>query len=323
MVAVQMQHKSYIFGFLISILFATILFKFLFTNSAHCDSTIGGKDSGKFMAYCQSRFHGHYDHAAYLFDLESGLADHVRQANLLFLGSSKIQYGLSTSALTDLTLHNRSIRPYLLGFGHAEQDVFSAIILDQIKPAPTMIVINADPFFQNAASEHAKQLIAESNHEKINALIKRYWHQISEASCSGKIPLGERLICGSQFTVFRSAADGRWIFPGNDLNTYPVSELKPTSQDDILEKAYAANADKFLEKLSVSRRCVVLTFVPTGSGKPFIAHGIAERLGIKFIAPNLDGLYTFDGSHLSTESRERWSRVFLEELEPIIASCIQ
>ena len=315
-----MNHKIYFLGLLVAMLISATLFKLSLTSSAGCDAFGGG--TGKFMAYCDVSTHGHYDHAAYLFDLEEGLADHVRQANLLFLGNSRLQFAFSTTSLTDFILRHPAVRPYLLGFGHFEQDVFSAAVLDQIKPTPGLVVINADPFFADVASPHARQLLNERGIEDFNARIKKFWHPISEAACKGQLPVVGHLICGSHYTVYRSIQDGRWIWRNERLSTAPVSELPHAPGDDAAIIALATNAEAFLSRLPVDRRCVVLTYIPTGKGKPFIAQGIAARLGTAFIAPQLASLTTFDGTHLDSVSSERWSKAFLTELEPILASCL-
>ncbi len=315
-----MNHKTYLLGVLIATLILATLFKLSLTNSVGCDAF--GARAGKFMAYCDVTTHGHYDHAAYLFNLEEGLVNHVRQANLLFLGSSRLQFAFSTAALTDFVSHHPMVRPYLLGFGHTEQDVFSAAVLDQIKPIPALVVINADPFFGQVASPHAKQLLKERGTEEFNARIKKFWHQISETACGGQLFIVGHLICGTHSTTYRSVQDGRWIFPKLPSVALPVSEHIRASSDDADIITFAANAEAFLSRLPIDRRCIVLTFIPTGEGKPFIAQGIAARLGTQFIAPQLTSLTTFDGSHLDTASSERWSKAFLAELEPILASCL-
>ena len=316
-----MKHKTFLFGFLVVTLISATLWKLSFTSSARCDAFGGG--AGKFMAYCDVITHGHYDHAAYLFNLEEGLANRVRQANLLFLGSSRSQFAFSTNSLTDFVIHHPAVRPYLLGFGYIEQDVFSSAVLDRIKPTPALVVINADPFFSHGVSHHARQLLSSSSGlEENNARIKKFWHGISEAACDGKLPLVGRLICGSYDTVYRSVQDGRWIFRNKTLASTPVSELPQTPGDDATIIAFAANAKAFLSRLHIDRRCIVLTYIPIAKGKPFIAQGIAARLGTPFITPQLASLSTFDGSHLDTASSERWSKAFLTELEPILASCL-
>lgn len=314
-----MKNKTYLLGFLGATIISAVLFKLVVTNSVGCNASSG---EGKFMAYCDVRTHGHYDHAAYLFNLEEGLANRVRQTNLLFLGSSRTQFAFSNTSLTNFISSHPLVHPYLLGFGYKEQDVFSAAVIDRIKPIPALVVINADPFFINESSPHAQYLLSSMGLEENNARIKKIWHHISEASCGGSLPIIGSLICGAHPTIYRSVQDGRWIFPNDSMESKPVSNLTQTASDDADISSFTSNAEAFISRFHVDRKCIVITYVPTSKGKPFIAQGIASRLGTSFIAPQLASLSTFDGSHLDTVSSERWSKEFLTELEPILKSCL-
>ena len=53
-----------------------------------------------------------------------------------------------------------------------------------------------------------------------------------------------------------------------------------------------------------------------------LAGVFADRIGATFIAPRLDHLGSPDGSHLDTESSERWSAAFLVLLEPVLKRCL-
>jgi hypothetical protein len=46
-------------------------------------------------------------------------------------------------------------------------------------------------------------------------------------------------------------------------------------------------------------------------------------LGSELIAPQVDGLRTFDGSHLDAASAERWSAAFLDAAGPRIRECLK
>jgi hypothetical protein len=52
------------------------------------------------------------------------------------------------------------------------------------------------------------------------------------------------------------------------------------------------------------------------------ASAIAAALGLELIAPELEGLQTFDGSHLDPPSAERWSRAFFQAAGPKIRQCL-
>jgi hypothetical protein len=317
-----MSYRRYIFGILlIGILYFIVLLPLYSSNSIGCNAF--DKDEDNFLAYCESTSHGHYDHAAFLFNLEKGLKENVLKANILFLGSSRIQFAFSTKALSKYSVENPTIHPYLLGFGYVEQDIFSAKILATIQPNPKVLVINVDPFFAQNASPHAHRLLSEPFLEERNAWIKKSWHSVSTMACNGTLgTIGKHNLCGSKYTVYRSIKDGRWIVPSINLPLTPVRYLPGSIGDTVKITEYTNNAIKFLQPLSIDRHCVVMTAVPSPYTNEYIARNVADNLGVSFIAPHLPNLMTFDGHHLDTESAERWSNEFLLQLKPIINSCL-
>jgi len=52
------------------------------------------------------------------------------------------------------------------------------------------------------------------------------------------------------------------------------------------------------------------------------AGAVADALGLNLVAPELEGLQTFDGSHLDPASAERWSKAFLDAAGPQIRKCL-
>ncbi len=65
-----------------------------------------------------------------------------------------------------------------------------------------------------------------------------------------------------------------------------------------------------------------LTMVPTVNTRIGTARAIAQGLGRDLIAPELEGLNTFDESHLDQESAQRWSAAFLSAAGPEIQKCL-
>ena len=53
------------------------------------------------------------------------------------------------------------------------------------------------------------------------------------------------------------------------------------------------------------------------------AADVAKELGVSFVPATLDGLQTFDGSHLDQSSAERWSEAFFQVAGPQILKCLK
>lgn len=60
-----------------------------------------GYSSDSYLGYCQATAYGDYDKGAFWFGLEPGLREVVAAADVLFLGSSRMQLGFSAPALRD------------------------------------------------------------------------------------------------------------------------------------------------------------------------------------------------------------------------------
>jgi hypothetical protein len=81
--------------------------------------------------------------------------------------------------------------------------------------------------------------------------------------------------------------------------------------------------EQFLSQLPVDRRCVLLTIAPYNATKKAEATALASALKLDLLVPPLDGLQTFDGSHLDPPSAERWSQAFLQAAGPRIRECLR
>ena len=313
------SHGGYIAKLLIVATVAAVAGKLALFNTVGCEAF--DHDPANYMAYCNSSAHGHYDHAAFLYDLEPGVRDAVSAANVLVLGSSHIEVALSTEEFVKFERSHPDVRAYVMGFGYFEQNKFSAAVIRKLHPAPKIVVINADPFFSDSASVQSERLMNSPAVERANALSKRVWHTVSHAECvDGARSFVARHVCGTTGTWYRSRSDGRWILRAALVR---IDSMRATAaiQRDSAADVYASHAIEFLKLLPVERRCVVITHVPDGIARSQ-AGAIATRIGATFISPRLEGLGTSDGSHLDSESAERWSVAFLVELEPILKSCL-
>ncbi|MDH5537710.1 MAG: hypothetical protein OEZ08_19330, partial [Betaproteobacteria bacterium] len=127
--------------------------------------------------------------------------------------------------------------------------------------------------------------------------------------------------CGNAFAVYRTRETGAWQWMGGGrFEAEHVSDGPPSNVERW--EHYAELGANFLAQLPVDRDCVILTIVPTVKTKRAEAMAIAQRLGHDLLAPQLEGLRTFDGSHLDGASAERWSAAFIREAGPRIRRCL-
>jgi len=263
-----------------------------------------GYGSGGYLAYCQATGYGDYDHGAMWFGLEPETLKRVAKAKVLFLGSSRLQFALSTAATSEW-FASRTNDYYLLGFSHSENVGFIEPLLKKIEPRAAVYVLNVDQLFDSRETDPASVIFRNSDAlERYRT--KRRWQPLHRALCGG-LPL----LCGHHIAFYRDRDKGFWIWRGAEAEFQPSMVEDAPSEDTSRWSTYVDRAREFVDRLPVSRSCVVLTLVPTHGTRIREATAIADSLGIKLVSPQVEGLKTFDGSHLDQRSAELWSSAFL------------
>jgi hypothetical protein len=273
-----------------------------------------GYGADRYLAYCQATGYGDYDHGAFLFGLEPAAIDAATNAEVIFIGNSRMQLGFSTAATANW-FSPSTTRYFLLGFSHYVNIAFEAPLLRKLSPRAQVYVINADRFFEQTLSPLAAQVMQDSS-ARNRYEHKRLWQPAHRLMCA-KLPV----FCGNEYVIFRSRSTGAWQVAGGHIKNVPVSYDGPIDQTDSVA-AYAAAADAFLSSLPVDRACVILTLVPYVQTDVGTAQAVAAVLKIPLVAPQPEGLNTFDGGHLDRPSAERWSAAFFEAAGPRIRGCL-
>jgi hypothetical protein len=273
-----------------------------------------GYSTDRYLAYCNGANYADFEHGAFLFDLVPPTEAFVRDADVLFLGNSRLQIGLST-AETENWFTAASASYYLMGFSYFENELFARELLRKIAPRASVYVINVDDFFDLTETPPVKALF--HNPELRDRYEWKYFWQGIHNSVCGRFTQ----ICGNEYTVFRSRRTGAYYV---DSRTWKNA---PASYDNAVDWAVvdrnAAVAAEFLSHV-LQRKCVILTLVPYVGTKIGTARAIAARLGKRLVVPaDLEDLRTFDGLHLDRPSAVRWSEAFLQVAGPEIKSCLE
>ena len=273
----------------------------------------------RYLAYCNGAQFSDYEHGALWFDLEPSVKKFVSGADVIFLGNSHIQFGFSTD-VTNQWFSSASSPYYLLGFMYAENMVFEEEILRKLKPQAKVYVIAVD-FFERYETLIAKGVMYDpTSRNRYEA--KNLWQLAHRQIC-------EKLsaICGHQYAVFRSRKTGEYHTNGRLGEDTPIYYKHDMDQEKI--EYYSGLGRSFLSQLPIRRDCIILTTVPAVRAafeySPSVetAEAVAKELGVSFVAAALDGLRTFDGSHLNQSSAERWSKAFFQVAGPQILRCIR
>ena len=272
-----------------------------------------GYSADYYLDYCQATAYGDYEHGAFWFGLEPSALSSASKAQALFLGDSRLQFAFSTAA-TAGWFSNAVTRYYLLGFGYGGNVAFEGELLRKVKPQAKLYVMTVD-FFERTESPPAREVMhtpgARSRYQ-----VKRLWQLVHAPICKA-VPA----ICANQYALFRSRETGAYITRQSGSAQRPVS-YDPVVDQETVNK-YVASGRDFLSHLPVKRECVVLTQIPTVGTRNKAAVAVATALGINLVAPEPDGLQTFDGVHLERSSAERWSKAFFEAAGAQIRGCLE
>jgi hypothetical protein len=273
-----------------------------------------GYKGDRYLAYCTGPSYGDYEHGAFQFDLEPGLREHVRDADVLFLGNSRLEVAFSTAATINW-FSTSSASYYLMGFSFYGNVVFAENILRAINPRARVLVINVDDFFRRWESPPVKTIFHDPDaRRKYEA--KRLWQAIHKPICGAF-----NWLCGTKFNIFRSRETGAMYMQTSTTNIKPVSYDQMVSQN-LVDGSIAIAID-FLSRFAKDK-CVILTNVPSVETSMGNANAVAVGVGAKLVIPeSLQGLQTFDGSHLDQLSAERWSQAFFQASGSTIRSCLE
>jgi hypothetical protein len=293
-----------------------VAFAYQFRTNLIFSCQAAGYSADQYLGACNGARYGDYEHGAFWFDLEPAAETFAKNADVLFLGDSRLQMALSTAATTDW-FAAASARYYLLGFYFYGNMIIADAVLHKILPRAKVYVINIDGFFETSESPPVKTILHDPKaREQYEA--KRLWQRVHEPICKAV-----SAICGNNFAIFRSRQTGAYMYAlnGKRYSSAPVSYDEVVDQQ-ALNRNTAAGVE-FLSRLPVRRECVILTIVPGVGTKKEGATALASALGLKLVIPEQTGeLWTFDGAHLDQASAQRWSQAFLQAAGSSIRSCL-
>ena len=280
-----------------------------------CDASGYGAD--RYVAYCQASAYGDYDYGAFWYGLEPATSAAATSADVLFIGNSRAQFALSSNAIASW-FQSRRARYYLLGFAYNGNMAFAEPLLHRLKPRARAYVISVDLFFRRQPTAPAQEVMRDSALGKYRE--KGAWQLAHRTLCTRITPL-----CRHEFAYYRRRADGTWIVAGDgNFKSQPV--VYSDSVDHRVLDSEIALGREFVAQLPVSRDCVLLTLPPkgtVGSGTSVgTAKAIASALGLPLVAPQPEGLTTFDGSHVDRVSAEKWSSAFMGAAASSIEKCL-
>ncbi len=266
---------------------------------------------------------GQVDHHVLWFDIDPVVARRLREADVLFVGHSRLMFALRPDVLRPFFARH-GVSYYAMGFGFREHDRFPLQLIRRLDLRPRLVVANADGFFTGGLSPWAEQV----NRDTAFAARKLRWEAEAAHRVRGVVQhvlpnwfqmlglpgLGVR----RAFVSYRSRFDGTWQISPWPEGTQGFKdgdyEGAPLSRGEILA------ARTFKSELDARGARLVLTRVPSPEPMPGAGPArFAELLAVPLVLADVPGPTTYDNSHLSEGSAHDWSAALVGTLEPLVA----
>ncbi len=264
---------------------------------------------------------GHVDHHVLYFGTDAEAIAHLRAADVLLLGNSRLMFAARPGVL-DAYFESAGLRYYVLGFGFREMDRFPLAIIEKFDLRPRLVIVNADGFFEDDLSDFARVVMKDTRfgawkfhtEAEVGHEVRKVVHQIvpNWVDQFGRPGFPWR----RELVIYRSRVNGAWQLspwlPGH--TPVPPRDLRQPR----LGRDEVAAAARFKAALERRGSRLVLTYVPTPrplGGGPAL---FADVLGVPLITAAPTGLLTEDGDHLDESSAVAWSEAFVRELARFI-----
>jgi hypothetical protein len=283
---------------------------------ANCSAKGYGADW--YLASCSTPEFGDYEHGAFYYQLEPKAIEHLKNAEIIFFGNSRMQHALSNQALVDFF---KQLLPqakyYLFGFGYAEPYQFSLDLYKKFDLRPKVAVIAIDGrIFETHVSDVYRRIKSDPK-QRINYAGKGVQQKLHHWYCKS-----EEEKCGQSKSVFRSFQTGIWnveyLMPPQNVEFTITDQVDMTEVDKM-----SAVAQKFIAELNVAKECVIFISVPFPWWNPRQTVELAKRLGVQSVEHDLgDRWITIDKSHLTVSEGQRYTAHILKKMEPTLKRCL-
>jgi hypothetical protein len=274
-------------------------------------------DDDRYTAHGQFQ----YDHSTF-FEGDRRLLEPLSSADVVFLGNSRMMFTLPQRLLKPFFM-DRQIRYYLMGFGYGEGDAFPEMIMRKFSIWPRVVIVNANSaeFFSGRLSAFARKTIKQSWFDRRKEHFEAEAKSLANYWLNLQLPhfASEDLGRSRMFLTYRSWRDGTWHLPWDEKGF--ISKRIPFDEsetDDDITESTIEEARRFKGELERHGCRLILMHVPYPAASRRKSEKIARVLDVPLIAPRLGSAETVDDSHLTPEFGERYTLLFLKELDDLL-----
>jgi hypothetical protein len=260
------------------------------------------------------------DTAILYYGLDAASLEHLKKADVLFLGNSRVMFACREENLQPF-FQRHGLNYFVLSFANAESGVLPLDIVRRFDLHPRLLIIDPSGFFSQPMSRWADKIVRGGKWEALKLVGEDtcgFWvqHYLHRAIPKWK-EWEEALSNVAELTAFRSRAHGEsYIWYGHrpdlPLVIVPSSPAPPP---------FDALATEYLVEMKQRGARALLHSVPTTNLDLAEGPGASAILDAPLIEPPHPSrpYTTVDGSHLSAESAARYMDALLNEIEKTAA----
>lgn len=264
---------------------------------------------------------GHVDHHVLFHGMDDSSLRHLREADVLLMGNSRLMFALPGDVLREYFL-TRGLRVFALGFGHEEQHAFPLALMRRHGLRPRVVIANIDNFFGGITSPWAQRVMADDRFDAwktafeatVSHAVRRRLHEV--------VPHAPDLWDNErEFVIYRSQLDGSWFIATEFTDSGRLHDFHRGR--DVLRPHNVELARAFRDAVHATGARLIFVLIPGRDVSLTHARMLAEATGVSLVVPEVEGLRTMDGSHLTDESASRYARAFFQHLDPVLDKMLE
>lgn len=287
--------------------------------------SIGGKHvrHGEYFAYSDDL--GSLEQDILYFDI-NGVTSKARNADILFIGNSRMQMGWDIRLVRKLSCSSE-LKIYNLSCGNSEGITYFSNLFMKNNIRNKVVVVNIDKSTRDI-SIPATNAMRGSWLTRMRSLLKKTSDFHSKAIAESFLPESiisyidhEKYYTRIRATILRDANDGFWIYRywGGMNGKGKICSSEKRGLDE--KEEVASSLSDFMRVMSEMNNYVILIQVPSTDSSPedvTFAQRITGRESLLY-SQDYTQLHTFDDSHLNLESATR----FTNDMLPRVISLAQ
>jgi hypothetical protein len=240
------------------------------------------------------------------------LAQNAKKADILLLGNSRLEFAVRDDAIRRFE-HQTGLRVFNMALESFARYPYALEIIKRYHLHPALVVINEDDYFRDSGWSRWELESRESG--VWTSLYQIMDHRLSwavRAQLHRWIPKFSAWDSAPPEPVYmlRSQKYGAIEFENYSSDHYPLAYIP---QVLFHREEYLENTSRVKGELKGLGLKFVLMIVPCDD-KSKIVHDVARLLEVPAILPEVRGLETFDHSHLTQESADRFATAFFNDL---------